>query len=129
MQLERWFAESPPTQAMDADGFATRVTTRLDRSWTYRQALIGGLGIVGGVIGGVQFLGSGLLNQLVFSVAKTNATVDRLATVRDGVAAAVQAVSDVVSSGATLDVRILVMSAALAVVAGGLFLTRAIREI
>ena len=126
-ELERAFGEAPALA--DADGFAARVTARLDQSWSYRQALIGGLGIAGGLIGGAQFLGSGLVTQLAAGAAQTNELIGRLAVVRGSAMSAVQALTDAVMAGPTLDARILLMSVALAAVAGGLFLTRASREI
>src|SRR5260221_10385602 len=57
-ELERMFAEA--LAFADADYFAARVEQRLDRRWTARQVLIGGLGMVGGVIGGGQLFGTGL---------------------------------------------------------------------
>ena len=126
-ELERAFGEAPALA--DADGFAARVTARLDQSWSYRQALIGGLGIAGGLIGGAQFLGSGLVTQLAAGAAQTNELIGRLAVVRGSAMSAVQALTDAVMAGPTLDARILLMSVALAAVAGGLLLSRAIREI
>ena len=127
MELETLFADAPAP--MDADGFAARVSARLDRNWTYRQAVIGGLGIVGGLIGGAQFLGSGLFTQIAAGLAQTNAAVVRLTAVRAAAGALAQSVSDSLAAGSPFDTRILMMSVALAAVAGGLFVTRAIREI
>jgi hypothetical protein len=62
VELGRMFAEAPALQ--DADLFALRVDERLNRGWTFRRLLIGGLGVVGGVIGGVQLLGGGLVERL-----------------------------------------------------------------
>jgi len=121
------FADAPPSP--DADVFAARVTARLDRNWGFRQALIGGLGVVGGLIGGWQFLGAGVLAQVAAGVSRTSATVQHFTAGGGSFGAAARNVLDAASAGATLDVRVLVMSAALAAVAGGLFLTRAIREI
>ena len=127
MDLEKLFAAAPAP--MDADGFAARVSARLDRNWTYRQALIGGLGLVGGLIGGAQFLGSGLFTQLASGLAQTNAVVGRLTAVRAAAGTLAQSVSDTLSAGSPFDTRILMMSVTLAAVAGGLFVTRALREI
>lgn len=55
--------DEPPAFA-DADLFAARVEARLDRGWGLRQLLIGAFGIVGGMIGTIQFVGSGLAPQL-----------------------------------------------------------------
>ena len=127
MELERLFTEAPALA--DADGFAARVTARLDQSWSLRQVLIGGLGIAGGLIGGAQFLASGLVTQLAAGAAQTQEMIGRLAVARGSAGSAAEALTDALTSGPTLDARILLMSVALAAVAGGLFLTRAIREI
>src|SRR5271155_3631908 len=57
MDLERQFATAPVLP--DAALFAAMVTARLDRGWTFRQLLIGGLGLVGGLIGAGQVRASG----------------------------------------------------------------------
>ena len=44
------FAASPAMG--DNDLFVLQVAHRLDRGWTFRRLLIGGLGVAGGVIGG-----------------------------------------------------------------------------
>jgi hypothetical protein len=126
-ELERLFAESAPA-AVDADRFAARVTARLDRSWTYRRILIGGLGGVGGLIGGAQFLSSGLLSQFAAGLAQTDVAVSRFNLVRGATGSALRGLNDAVAAGSPFDARLLMMSAALAVVAGGLFFTRTIRE-
>jgi len=74
-------------------------------------------------------LGSGLVTQLAAGAAQTNELIGRLAVVRGSAMSAVQALTDAVMAGPTLDARILLMSVALAAVAGGLLLSRAIREI
>ncbi len=61
-ELGRLFAEAPAMG--DADLFALRVDDRLRRGWTIRRALIGGMGVAGGVVGGAQLLGGGLLARL-----------------------------------------------------------------
>jgi hypothetical protein len=60
--LGRMFAEAPALR--DADLFALRVDERLNRGWTFRRLLIGGMGVAGGIIGGVQVLGGGLVERL-----------------------------------------------------------------
>ena len=62
VELSRMFAEAPAMP--DADFFALRVDDRLRRNWTVRRFLIGGMGVAGGVIGGAQLLGGGLLARL-----------------------------------------------------------------
>ena len=61
-ELGRMFAEAPTMP--DADLFALRVDDRLRRGWTVRRWLIGGMGVAGGVVGGAQLLGGGLLARL-----------------------------------------------------------------
>src|SRR6185437_15825039 len=60
-ELSRLFADAPAMP--DADLFALRVDERLRRGWTFRRVLIGGLGVVGGVIGGAQLLGGGVVDR------------------------------------------------------------------
>ena len=62
MDLDRQFSISP--MLPDSDLFAARVSERLDRGWTFRRLLIGGLGLAGGLIGAGQLLGSGLLARV-----------------------------------------------------------------
>ena len=117
-ELERMFGEAPAFP--DAQLFAIRVEDRLARGWTFRRFLIGGLGAVGGVIGGGQLLGSGIL-----------ARASELTTASQHYAAAQVAQvlpTSITPNGFPLG-EALWMSAALAIVAIGLALTRAIREI
>jgi hypothetical protein len=62
LELGRLFANSPALP--DGELFALRVDERLTRGWTIRRWVIGGMGVAGGVIGGVQLLGSGLVERL-----------------------------------------------------------------
>src|SRR5665213_873429 len=62
IDLDRWFGEAPAFA--DSDVFALRVEARLDRGWSFRQFLIGGLGVVGGLILVAQILGSGVAGRL-----------------------------------------------------------------
>jgi hypothetical protein len=55
--------DQPPAFA-DADFFAHTVEARLDRGWGLRQLMIGAFGVIGGVIGAMQMVGSGLGFQL-----------------------------------------------------------------
>lgn len=59
MRLDRMFNE-PPVMA-DAEAFARLVELRLDRGWNLRQVAIGSAGLVAGLVGVSQLLGSGLL--------------------------------------------------------------------
>ena len=118
-ELERMFAEAPAFA--DADYFAARVEQRLDRGWTARRVLIGGLGMVGGVIGGAQLLGTGLVARL--GALPTDSAKLVTASLQDVLPA------DFTVANLPLGGEAVWMSAALAVVAIGLALTRAIREI
>jgi hypothetical protein len=62
VELGRMFAEAPALA--DADLFALRVDERLNRGWTVRRLVIGGMGVAGGVVGGAQVLGGGLIERL-----------------------------------------------------------------
>jgi hypothetical protein len=73
-ELSRLFAEAEPLP--DADLFALRVDEKLRRGWTLRRALIGGLGVAGGVIGGAQLLGGGFMDRF----GETTAASGRLLT-------------------------------------------------
>jgi hypothetical protein len=123
MDLERRFAATPILP--DADLFAMRVTARLDRGWVFRRMLIGGLGVVGGLIGAGQLLGSGLASRLETITAQSDTLV------KSGLASlpAARGLTTLISMGSTMDGQVLWMSAALGVLAVGLFVTRAIREL
>ena len=60
-RLDRMFSDAPALG--DADAFARKVQSRLDRSWTLRRVLIGGLGVMGGLIGVVQLAASGVIGR------------------------------------------------------------------
>jgi hypothetical protein len=122
MELDRCFAEAPILP--DAELFAFGVTERLDRGWTFRQFVIGGLGLAGGVVGAAQLLSSGVLVK----ATAIGAQVDHL--MRPGVLSfpAARGLATLLSVTASLDHQVLWMSAALAALAVGLFVTRAIRE-
>ncbi len=123
MELDRQFSDAPILP--DSDLFAGRVRERLERGWTFRRLLIGGLGLVGGLIGGGQMLGSGLLSRLGAFTAQSDTLV------KMGVAQlpAARGLTDLLSAGSSVDGQVLWMSAALAALAVGLFVTRAIREL
>src|SRR3990167_787196 len=59
MKLDRMFNE-PPAMA-DGEAFARLVEMRLDRGWTLRQVAIGSAGLIAGLVGVSQLLGSRLL--------------------------------------------------------------------
>ena len=119
--LERGFAQTPAFH--DADLFALRVTEALDRGWAVRRLLIGALGVAGGLIGGAQFLRYGLIAQVASVETTSRLLVEDVTRLP-----AARAISSLLNSGATMDSEVLWMSGALAVLAFGLFVTRAIRE-
>ena len=118
MELDRLFAEAPAFA--DGDIFALRVEERLDRGWTFRQFLIGGLGIAGGLILGGQVLGSGLAGRLNAVTAQSKELVaSRLADLTS---------LHFLPAGLPVNGEVVWMSAGLAGVALGFVVTRAIRE-
>ncbi len=119
VHLDRLFDQSPGFA--DADLFAVRVNDRLDRGWSMRRLLIGGLGTVGGLIGVYQVLGSGLVAHLHTLVAQSG--------VIQTVGLKVLDVQQVFPEGLQGNGEVLAMSAALAVTALALTLVRVVREI
>ena len=119
MTLERLFAEEPPFR--DGDLFVARVTERINRGWTFRQFLIGSLGLLGGLIGGTQMLASGLVSRLNMVTASSKHLLSsRLADLTS---------AHVLPGGLALNSEVVWMAGALAAVAVGLALTRGIRDI
>jgi hypothetical protein len=123
MELDRQFGEAPVMP--DCELFAEGVVERLDRGWGFRRLLIGGLGLAGGLIGAAQVLSSGLLVRL----QAVTQQLDALTRSGIGRMPVVRGLGNLVSMGSTLDLQVLWMSAALGVLAVGLFVTRAIREL
>jgi hypothetical protein len=68
-ELNRMFADAP--ELGDASLFAIKVDETLQRGWTLRRVLIGGLGVVGGVVGGAQLLGGGLVERLGMATSQS----------------------------------------------------------
>jgi hypothetical protein len=62
-RLIRMFADAPAFA--DADGFALRVQSRLDRDWTVRRLLIGAAGVGGGAIAVAQTVGAHFYDRVV----------------------------------------------------------------
>jgi hypothetical protein len=119
MELERLFGEQAAFS--DADLFALRVESSLDRGWTFRNLLIGGLGLAGGLIASMQIMGAGLLPRLQDLATRYAPNVQVQWT---DVAA-----SHLLPGGLEVNGEMLWMSAALAAVAIGFAVTRAIRDI
>ena len=121
-ELERRFAETPTFA--DAERFSHRVSAALDRDWGMRRLVIGALGLAGGLIGGLEFIHSGLAGQVNAVGATWRVLVSdavRLPAARE--------VNEWLSGGVNLDGEVLAMSGALALLAIALFVTRAIREL
>ncbi|HEY2178425.1 MAG TPA: hypothetical protein VGH15_07570 [Caulobacteraceae bacterium] len=119
MELDRLFAQQPAFA--DADLFAHRVEASLERGWAFRRLLIGALGLTGGLFGAAQLLGSGVTQRLSALVGQAAPSVQVQWTD--------VAVSHLLPGGFAVNGEILWMSVALAVVAIGFGVTRAIREI
>lgn len=122
-ELDRCFAETPGFA--DADEFSMRVSQRLDRAWMVRQTVIGGLGLVGGLIGAVQLISSGLLPRVSALLSQSDA-LGRLA-VANGPAA--RALNSMAQAGASVDGQIVWMLAASAALGAGVVAIRATREL
>jgi hypothetical protein len=118
-KLDRMFAQAP--HFPDAAIFALKVDHRLERGWTLRRTLIGGLGLVGGMFGVAQVVSSGLIDRAeTVSVQSSKLLSDNLHRFMP-------------LHFSLLDLpfgrEVLGMSAALAAIALVLALTRAIEEI
>jgi hypothetical protein len=119
MTLERMFAEAPVFG--DSDLFALAVSERLNRGWSLRQLLIGGLGMLGGLIGGAQVLASGLVSRLDAVTSYSRGLLfSRLPNFTP---------SHIIPGFGTASGEVVWMAGALAAVAVGLALTRVVREI
>jgi hypothetical protein len=118
-RLERLFAQAPDFG--DADLFALRVSDRLDRGWTLRGAAIGALGLVGGVVLVVQ--------------AGSNGVLARAESLSDNASTAIGRALDhvlpwrITLSGVPLAGEVVWIPVALAALALGYAISRAIREI
>lgn len=130
-ELESWFHDSP--RLPDSAVFADRVTDRLERAWTVRRFVIGGLGLVGGLIGGAQVLDSGLLQRLSTVESRSGSVGHALSSrLQDSALAQTPFIHDGVIKLAALgggNAEALWMSVAMALFAAGLLVTRAVREL
>jgi hypothetical protein len=120
-RLESAFAETPVYA--DADVFVLRVNDALERSWLMRRVLIGALGVVGGLIGGAQLLRSGLIDHLGAVGGAWRLVGNDLTNLPVG-----RVFSELFGGGPSTATEVLWMSGAMAIVAVGLFVTRAMRE-
>jgi len=117
-ELNRMFAEARPLG--DADLFALKVGEKLQRGWTLRRVLIGGLGLIGGVVGGAQLLGGGLVERLGVATSQSG----RLLTGK-----LIDLVQDsVMPQSFPLNTGVFWMAGTLAVLAIGFAVTRVRRE-
>jgi hypothetical protein len=121
--LERRFADTPAFP--DADLFAARVGVVLERGWGVRRLLIGGLGLVGGLIGGIQILRLDVLER----IGSLQTPAQSLVATSLAHFPKARALADIVASGSSLDVEVLWMSGGLAILAVGLFVTRTFKDI
>jgi hypothetical protein len=117
-ELLRMFAEAAPLG--DADLFALKVDDTLQRGWTLRRVLIGGLGVVGGVVGGAQLLGGGLVERLGVATSQSGRvlTGQLIDLVQDSV----------MPQSFPLNTGVFWMAGTLAVLAIGFAVTRVMRE-
>ena len=117
-RLLRMFDEPPALP--DAERFARDIEARLDRGWGMRQLMIWAFGIVGGLIGAVQVVGSGMGVELQRASEQSAALVTRpLGELWR---------SDLDLGGIPLTGEVLWMAAALGVMALALAVTRAVEE-
>jgi hypothetical protein len=118
-RLDRLFAQAPVFP--DATLFAIQVDHRLERGWNLRRMVIGGLGLVGGLFGVAQLVSLNILSRAETLSAQSSKLLS-------------QNVHQLIPLHLSfLDLpfgrEVLGMSAALAVIALVLGLTRAIEEI
>jgi RNA polymerase sigma-70 factor (ECF subfamily) len=118
-RLERLFAEPPAFG--DADLFALRVADRLDRRWTVRGAAIGALGLVGGAVVVAQAAASGVVERVQSlphaSLAAMGRALDHVLPWR------------LTISASPFAMDVILIPVVLAVLALGVAIARAIREI
>jgi hypothetical protein len=118
-RLERLFADAP--SFADADLFAVRVRDRLNRRWNMRGTVIGALGLLGGMFVVYQAAAAGLIGRAQSLPGASRAAMGRalehLLPWRLSV------------SGGPFAGEMIVVAIALAVLALGLAIVRAIREI
>jgi hypothetical protein len=118
-RLERLFSEAP--LLADADGFAQRLERRLERGWAARRLLIGAAGVVGGVIGASQLFLSNFAGRME---AASEGSAKIIASGLRQVAPHAQWLTALPAGGPVVWV-----ASAMAVLALGFALTRAIEEI
>lgn len=119
LQIERMFAQ-PPSMP-DAAAFARDVEVRLNRGWSLRRLMIGAAGGIGGVIGVMQLVQSGLLNH--GALARPMAEIENFGK---GSSSLWKAATN--ASAIPLNGEVLWLAAALGVMALGFAITRAVEE-
>lgn len=118
-QLERMFAEAPA--APDADLFTAIVMGRLDRGWTTRRVVIGGMGLIGGIVGAAQVVGSDAFGHLQAAAGQANDLLtQQLASANP---------PGLPLGDLALETQAIWMAGALAIVAAGFGIARLFREI
>lgn len=118
MRLDRMFNEPPVLP--DAEAFARLVEMRLDRGWNLRQVAIGVAGLVAGLVGVSQLLGS----RLLFDA--TEATQRNTAAFTNGVNGLVRTGENL--SALPFGGEAMWLAAALGVMALAFAVTRAVEE-
>ena len=118
MRLDRMFNE-PPALA-DAEAFARLLEMRLDRGWNLRQIAIGSAGLVAGLIGVSQLLGS----RILFDA--TEATQRNATAFTDGLNGLMRTGENI--SALPFGGEAMWMAAALGVMALAFAVTRAVEE-
>ncbi|MBI1406095.1 MAG: hypothetical protein GC145_08220 [Caulobacter sp.] len=118
-RLDRLFAEPPYFE--DAEGFARKVESRLERGWSIRRLFIGAAGVVAGLFGASQLMGAGIFLKAAGVEASEQASM------------AGKVWHQVVSASSNMGAlpvspEVLWMTAALGVTALGFAITRATQE-
>ncbi|MBX3480727.1 MAG: hypothetical protein KF842_10010 [Caulobacter sp.] len=118
-RLDRLFAEPPHFE--DAEGFARKVESRLERGWSIRRLFIGAAGIVAGLFGASQLMSAGVfLKAAGVEASQQASTAGKVWE---------QLVSASSNMGALpVSPEVLWMTAALGVTALGFAITRATQE-
>jgi hypothetical protein len=117
-RLERLFAEAP--SFADAQAFAQRIESRLDRGWAARRWMIGVAGVAGGLIGVSQLFVSNVFAQ----VGSAEASARMLTTGLTQIAPQAEWLTAISATGGGLWIAV-----AMAVVTLGFVLSRVIGEI
>jgi hypothetical protein len=124
-QLARLFAEHPAFP--DQVAFARQVEQRLDRGWGVRRAIIGVLGLAGGLVAAGQGLGGNLLGRLLSaSQASVNVAQHTASSAPDLLALLAQSWGRRLPP---LSTEVVWLMAGLLALAAGLLATRVLEEL